>query len=266
MSLLQRKARQYRVFVTNTLLEAARSKVFYAVLIAAGLTIGAATTFGALSLHQDERVFNNLVFFASFLFLVALSIYQGARALHREIDTNTVFTVLSKPVTRGTFVLGKYVASVVIVTVCATLMFGFKAVVALLLGYEVGLVHLGVYVAALLQLWIVVAVGFFFSSFSVSGPLLSALFTFSIFLIGSLTPQIEEASSQFAEEGNPVHLLLDATLWVVPDFEKMNLSYELTHQVDIPVSYFVHALGYTTSVVIFALLFAHLIFRRRDFS
>lgn len=261
---MKRRVRQLLVFTTNSLLEAFRNKTIYAVLIAAVLAMATSSTIGALSLHHDERVFNDLVFFAGMLFLVGLAVYQSVTAIHREVDSKTIFTVLSKPVTRGSFLLGKYVASVAILAVCAVLMFGLKIAMALLLGYDVTAVHLGVYFAGFLQLTLILAVGFFFSTFSASGPLLSALFTFAIFVVGSLTPQIENAAMKFRSEGNPIHHLLEVTLWVVPDFEKLNLSYELTHQIDIPISYFGHAIGYTGTTVLFILGFAYLIFLRRD--
>ncbi len=261
---MKRRLRQFAVFSTNTLLEALRNKTLYAVVFAAGLAMAAATTFGAVSLHQDERIFHNLVFFSGMLFLVALAIYQGVTSLHREIESKTIFTVLSKPVTRGSFLVGKYIASVAVLAVCAVLMFGFKSAVATLMGYDVGWTHLGVYFAGLLQLAIIIAIAYFFTTFS--GPLLSALFTFCLVIIGNLTPQIEDASRQFAADNNPVHLLLDATLWVVPDFEKLNLSYELTYQIAIPATYFLHATTYAATVITFLLFFAFLIFSRRDFS
>ncbi len=261
---MSRTLLQFRVFITNTLLEALRNKTLYAVLAAALLTMGAATTFGALSLHQDERIFNNLVFFANMLFLVALSIYQGVTSLHREIEQKTIFTVLSKPVTRASFLVGKYAASAAIMAVCAILMFGLKAAAALLMGYDLTATHLAVYFAGYLQLAIVVALAFFFASFST--PLLSALFTFALFLLGSLTPQIEEASRSFRADANPVHLLLDGILYILPDLEKLNLSYELTHQIAVPGTYLLHALSYAATVIIFLLAAAYLLFRRRDFA
>ena len=261
---MSRTLLQFRVFITNSLLEALRNKTLYAVLAAALLTMGAASTFGALSLHQDERIFNNLVFFANMLFLVALSIYQGVTSLQREIEHKTIFTVLSKPVTRGSFLVGKYVASAAIIAVCALLMFGLKAGAALLMGYDLTATHAAAYFAAYLQLAIVVALAFFFASFST--PLLSALFTFCLFLIGSLTPQIEEAARSFAADGNPVYLLLDSILYVIPDLEKLNLSYELTHQIAVPGSYLFNAVIYTATVITFLLGAAYLLFRRRDFA
>ena len=263
---MKRRARQFLVFTTNTLLEALRNKTIYAVIIASVLAMSMATTLGALSLQQDERVFNNLVYFVGMLFLVAIAIFQGVTAIHREIDTKTIFTVLSKPVPRGSFLLGKYVASAAILTFCAILMFGLKSLGALAIGYEVTAIHLSVYYAGLLQLFIILAVGFFFSTFSVSGPLLSALFTFCIFLIGTLTPQLQNVSRELSIDGNPAHHLLDITLYIVPDLEKLNLSYELAHRIDIPFSYLGHATLYAATTIAFLMLVSLLIFSRRDFA
>ncbi len=262
MNTLSRLPRQLGSFIRNGLLEALRNKVLYAVLIAGAIAIAAASAFGALSLHQEERLFNNLVYFVGFLFLVALAIYQGTSSLHREVSTKTIYTVLSKPVDRPVFLVGKYVASAVVLAVAACLIFGMKIAVALYLGYDVTAVHFSAYFTAILQLVIIVALAHFFGSFS--GPLLSALFTFCVFLMGSLTPQIEDAARQFRRQENPVHLLLEGSLWVLPDLEKLNLSYELTHQIEVSAAYLGHAVVYTSTVVFFLLLFSHLIFRRRD--
>lgn len=261
---MSRIPRQILAFTKNSLLEALRNKVIYAVLIAAGLSIGAAAAFGALSLHQEERLFNNLVFFAGMLFLVALTIYQGTTSLHREIETKTIFTVLSKPVTRPAFLVGKYLAGVVVLFVSAVLIFGLKALVALYLGYTLTATHLVAYLAGFLQLSILLALALFFTSFS--GPLLSALFTFCLFLLGSLTPQLSDAAREFGRQGNPISHVLEVALWIIPDLEKLNLSYELTHRIPIPWEYIGQALLYTTSVVFFLLFFSYLIFERRDFA
>lgn len=259
-----RLARQVLAFTKNTLLHALRNKTIYAVLIAAGIGMGAASAMGALSLHQEERVFNDLVFAASMLFLVAIAIYQGVTSIHQEIETKTIFTVLSKPVTRASFLGGKYIASVAIITVCALLMFGLKATVAAFLGYKLTSIHLAAYFGGLLQLTIVLAMAFFFSTFS--GPLLSALFTFSLFLFGSLTPQLSSAASEFSRQGNPTHYLLEAALAVLPDLNSLNLSYELTHRIAVPASYLLHATLYTASTIVILLLLSILIFHRRDFA
>ncbi|RDV38516.1 hypothetical protein DV096_06770 [Bradymonadaceae bacterium TMQ3] len=259
-----RTLRQVDAFARNALLEGLRNKVLYAVLVAALAALGAASAFGALSLHQEERLFNNLVFAIGHLFLVALAIYQGVNALHREIESKTIFTVLSKPVTRASFLVGKFAASVGILAVCWALMFGAKALTGLALGYEIGALHLATYLGSLMQLVLVLALAFFFSAFS--GPLLSALFTFGLVVVGSLTPQLADASRQFANEGNPLHLILDVALYVVPDLEKLNLSYELATGIEVGWGYLLHALLYTGVTAGLLLGFGYLIFSRRDFA
>ncbi|MBA2663814.1 MAG: ABC transporter permease [Bradymonadaceae bacterium] len=254
---------QIGALVKNTLLETLRNKILYALFSFAVMAIGATSAFGALSLHQEERVFNNLVLFANVVFLAALAIYQGVGAIHGDISSRTIFTVLSKPVRRGTYIFGKYLGSFVTVALALVILLAFKVGVTLFLDYTVTPQLFAAYYGVLLQLAIVVALAIFFSTFCTQ--LLSALFTFSIFLVGSLTPQLAEASVAFAKTGNPVRYAIDVVLFVVPDLEKLNLSFELTHRLDVPVSYLLTATGYSAVYVAILLIGAYVVFRKRDF-
>lgn len=255
--------RQIAAFTRNTLLETLRNKLLYALLFFGVAVIGATSAFGALSLHQDERVFNNLVLFANVLFLAALAIYQGVGSIQREIETRTIYTVLSKPVMRGTFLVGKFTASLTMITLCLGILFAMTLAMAAFLDYAITPQLFAAYYGLFLQLAIITAAAIFFSSFSTT--LLSALFTFSVFLVGNLTPQLREAAAAFAKTGNPTRHIVDAVLWIIPDLEKLNLSFELTHKLTIPTSYLLTATGYTAVYVAFLLGGAYIVFRNRDF-
>ncbi len=255
--------RQLGAFIQNTLLETLRNKLLYAILFFGAATIGATSAFGALSLHQDERVFNNLVLFANVIFLACLAIYQGVGSIQKEIETRTIYTVLSKPVMRGTFLVGKFVASLVMITLCLLLLFAMTIGIATFLDYAITAQLFAAYYGLFLQLAIITAAAIFFSSFSTT--LLSALFTFSVFLVGNLTPQLHEAGAAFAKTGNPVRHVIDVVLMIVPDLEKLNLSFELTHALPVPMSYLLTATGYAAVYVAFLLGGAYIVFRKRDF-
>ena len=45
-------------------------------------------------------------------FSVAIAIFVGVGLIHREVERRTVYTILSKPLSRGEFLLGKYVGLV----------------------------------------------------------------------------------------------------------------------------------------------------------
>ena len=107
----------------NTLLEAARQKLFnFLLLLALGLVAGA----------QGFRDFNfgapELKFLADFgfgamtFFGAALTVTATAQLFFSEIESRTVLTLLAKPVGRAEFVLGKFFGVAVVAAVfCALL-------------------------------------------------------------------------------------------------------------------------------------------------
>lgn len=256
--------RQMSVLTKNTLLEAFRNKLYYAVLLFALLTLASTGVFGALSLHQEERVFNDLILFVSLLFLAGLSVYQGVRTIHREIETRTVFTVVSKPVSRTQFVVGKYLGSFIALFVALTSIVLLTIAAALIMGYSISPEFFAAYYGVLLQLALVLALTVFFSSFT--SPILSALCAGGVFIAGSLTPQLRDALHYFEKHHNPAHFVAQAAIFVLPDFDKLNLSFELTHKIPVPGSYLVTATLYTGTYVAILLLIACVLFARRDIA
>lgn len=256
--------RQFGALTKNTLLEALRNKLFFGVLFFALIALASTGVFGALSLHQEERVFNDLVLFTAVIFLTGLTIYQGIRAIHREVDTHTIFTVISKPVSRTSFIIGKYIGSLVVIAVAMLVILGLKLAALYLADFAITPQLFAAYYGALLQLSIVLALAILFSTFS--SPILSTLFTGGIFIAGSLTPQLRDAIAYFSREGNPARYVGEAAIFVLPDFDKLNLSFELTHQLVIPTSYLLTATGYAATYVGILLLIGCVIFARRDFS
>jgi ABC-type transport system involved in multi-copper enzyme maturation permease subunit len=87
----------------NTIRESVRNKVLYGLLFFAILLIGSGTIVSALSYVESERILQDIGLAAIRLFGVAIAIFVGINLIHREIDRRTVFTILSKPLTRGQF-------------------------------------------------------------------------------------------------------------------------------------------------------------------
>jgi ABC-type transport system involved in multi-copper enzyme maturation permease subunit len=262
--MIGRTLNQFTALTQNTLREALSNKVLYGVIVFALLTIAATSVIGALSLHQEERLFNDLIFLASVMFLAGLSIYQGIRSLQTEIKSRTIFTVLAKPVSRTNFLVGRYIGSVVAIIIALLSIMALQALAAAIFGYELTVQHAAAYYGLFLQVAIELAVAILFSSFS--SPILSSIFTGAIFVAGSLTPQLREAITYFAEKNVLVKYFAEAAMFVLPDFEKLNLSFELTHSIAIPPDYMLTITGYAIAYIGVVLSVTSLIFRRRDFS
>jgi ABC-type transport system involved in multi-copper enzyme maturation permease subunit len=245
----------------NTFREAVRNKILYALLFFAVLLIGSGSVVSSLSYVERERILQDVGLAAIRLFGVVIAIFVGIQLVHREVERRTVYTILSKPISRGEFLLGKFTGLTLTIwlqTACMAIAF---ACVSLAAGAPLASQHLAFLLLLSAELALVVALATLFSSFST--PMLAGLFTCGTWMIGQLTRDLREIG---AASGVPsLRMVTEGLFRVLPDLQGFDLATEAAHllpvsasDVVLPVAY---AAGYTTLV----LLLAMAIFERRDF-
>lgn len=99
---------QLLAIARNTFFESIRQPVLLVVLIAAGILVVLSNPFSAYTLEDDNRMFVDIGLSTIFVGGAVLAAFVATNVLTREIDNRTVLTVVSKPVTRPVFILGKY--------------------------------------------------------------------------------------------------------------------------------------------------------------
>src|SRR5437588_5985567 len=106
---------------SNTFREAVRDRVLYNLIAFALLLSGAAILVGQISIEIEKLVVINLGLTAVSLFGVVIAIFIGIGLVSKEIDRRTLYTVLSRPVRRWEFIVGKFLGlagTLVVNTVC----------------------------------------------------------------------------------------------------------------------------------------------------
>src|SRR6201993_327992 len=93
---------------SNTFREAVRDRVLYNLIGFALLLSGAAIFVGQISIDIEKLVVINLGLTAVSLFGIVIAIFIGIGLVSKEIDKRTLYTVLSRPVRRWEFIVGKY--------------------------------------------------------------------------------------------------------------------------------------------------------------
>ncbi|MDP6244120.1 MAG: ABC transporter permease subunit, partial [Myxococcota bacterium] len=93
---------------TNTLREAIRNRLLYVLLFFAVSLMCAGIFLSALAYVEGERVLQNVGLGATRIFSVVIAIFVGVNLIHRDVERRTVYTILSKPLTRTEFLLGKF--------------------------------------------------------------------------------------------------------------------------------------------------------------
>lgn len=245
----------------NTMREAIRNRVLYTLLAFAVLMIAAGIVIANLSYVESDEILQSLGLSAMRLFGVIISISVGVGLIHREVERRTVYTILSKPISRSEFLIGKYLGLVATIWTLVGIMAAAFVGACLVGGAELGWTHAAAIGLVGAELCIVVAVATLFSAFST--PMLSALFTSGIYVAGVLSRDLVALGAQ--TEVSSIIQTTRVVHWLLPDLDRFDLTLHAVHglplapdAISLPL---IHAAGYVTVL----LLLATIIFERRDF-
>src|SRR6202165_5184176 len=92
----------------NTFRQAVRGRGLYTRIAFALLLSGAAILVGEISIDIERLVVVTLGLTAVSLFGVVIAIFIGIGLVSKEIDKRTLYTMLSRPVRRWEFIVGKF--------------------------------------------------------------------------------------------------------------------------------------------------------------
>ena len=245
---------------TNTVRQAVRSRLLYTLLFFGLVLIATSVGVSSLSYVESERIVQDVGLAAIRLFGVGIAIFVGVGLIHDEIERRTIYTMLSKPLSRSEFIVGKYTGLLLTVWAQLAIMSLAFFAVSWAVGAPLGWNLLAALGLVGIELMVVVAIATFFSSFTT--PLLSSLFSIGIYLSGHLSRDIRSLGFQSGDTA--VEWMSQAIYRALPDLQSFNLTVQVVHglpisslEIGLPV---VYGIGY--SVVL--LMAAALIFERRD--
>lgn len=247
----------------NAFREAVRDRVLYNLIIFALLLIAGAIFLGELSAGQEAKIIVDLGLSAILLFGVFIAIFVGVGLVYKEIERRTLYSILSKPVGRGEFLLGKYVGLCLTLLVNVLIM-GVGLSLALIfvkrgfdpLVFRIWPAILLIYV----ELMILTSVALLFSSFS--SPALSALLTFFVFTIGHLSADLKTLAQTMGSA--PPRWIFTGLYYLLPNLASYNFIAPAAHGVLPTARSVVTAVTYGLIYVGVLVAATTLIFRRRN--
>lgn len=244
-----------------TFKEAKRDRILYLLFFFAAVGIVASRILALLTVGDRVKIIKDVGLASISVFGVLMAVLIGTGLVYKEIDKKTIFTLLSKPLHRAQFILGKFLGLVLtlfVMTVCMTAIFlallylhtqRFEGAMLVAVGY------------IFLELVLITAVAILFSSFST--PILSSLFSLAFYLIGHLSWGLELIIRKMGPGAN--RTLVRVLYAVLPDLENFNFKTEVVHGLSIPPAIYLSSFLYGVFYTAFILGLAVLIFRRRDF-
>jgi ABC-type transport system involved in multi-copper enzyme maturation permease subunit len=246
----------------NTFREAVRDRVLYNLIAFALLLVGAAILVGQISIDIERLVVINLGLGAVSLFGVVIAIFIGIGLVSKEIDKRTLYTVLSRPVRRWEFIIGKFFGLAGTLVVNTFFMALGVAGALLYVSHRLQKPDAWVLVALyfiILQFLMITALALLFSSFS--SPLMSAVFAFALFVVGSFA---EDLRGFAAIAKGVTHWLATVAAYLIPNFSALNVISSVAHGQPVSGNLVLYNTAYALFYAAMALCGAVLIFEHRN--
>ena len=245
----------------NTFREAIRDRILYLLLFFALLMIVSSRIVSLLTVGEESKIIIDIGLSAISLFGVLMAVLIGITLVSREIEKRTIYNILSKPIRRYQFLLGKYGGLLLTILIMDLIMsFGLL----LTLYFKSGRFELHLLLAMGLfffELFIITAFAILFSTFTT--PILSSIFTLAVYVVGHLSWNLLALKERITSFwGKNICLLL---YYLLPNLESFNIKNEVVHQLAVGWKTILLAVGYSVSYSVVILLLATLIFQRRDF-
>lgn len=244
----------------NTVRELVRSKLLYNVVVFAALLLGSSLFVAQLTVGEWRRIILDQGLTAFELGGGLIAVIVGVNLVAGEIERRTIFPTLAKPLTRGTFVLGRYLGLVLVLFANALLMLVLLAVLVRLAGESLDTITLQAMFLIFIELMLLAAVALLFGSFST--PMLAGGFSLSIFLIGHLVSDLRAFGER--SHSSAAQKLSSFFYRLLPNLELLNLKTNAANRLAVPAKYVAESAGYGLSYALVLLLLSGFIFARRD--
>ena len=259
----------------NVFKESVRDKILYNLVFFAVLLISASYLIGELTAGQDVKIIKDLGLASISVFGLLIAIFIGIGLVWKEVEKRSIYTLLSKPMRRQEFLLGKYFGLVLTLIINVSVMTAaFYALLAYIQVTSPPNVRaawaapatdpamLKAIVLIMLELMLVTAIALLFSTFS--SPFLSAMLTMAVWVIGHFNADLRDYGATIS---SPIAAsLARAIYYVVPNFAAFDIKLQSVHAQPVALRYIGLTSAYGLAYVALVLLAAVIIFSKRDFK
>ncbi len=274
------------IIARATTKEAVRQPVFVLMLLLALIVLVVNTFLPFFSLGHDIKMLKDCGLVTLLFSGLALAVWTASISVAEEIEGKTAMTLLSKPINRRQFVVGKYIG---IVQAVLLLLIPLVIVFFLLLYYKVGydaresskeipewgfqqmqfnplrLEAVTQVIPAIVLIVFEIAV---LAAVSVAisirlSMVVNVVTCLTIFVIGHLTPVLVKVEAQGLE---PVKFVAQLIATILPSLEIFNMEAAVATGTMVPPVYLMYSMFYCVAYCTAAILLAFILFEDRDLA
>lgn len=248
------------VIAKNTVKLEIRDKILYALLGFGALYVFFVIFFSQLALRELPMV-KSFGLTGIYLFNAIIALFLGTTSFYKDVDRKVVYFLLSKPVSRAQFLLGKFFGLCLVILLTSLIL----ACVYIGLIFYVGGGFDALGLLAILMQFLEMALFIAFAIFvsTISSSLLSIVYTSGVFFLGHIVSALIADAKTVGITGITFRMV-QVLYYVFPNLEKFDARDFAVHAVGMPFLSFALALAYAAAYIIFLLTAAIWIFEKKE--
>jgi ABC-type transport system involved in multi-copper enzyme maturation permease subunit len=208
----------------NTFRESVRERVLYNLVFFAMLMTFSGLLLGELSIRQDDRIIKDLGLASMELFGTFIAIFVGVGLVSKEIERRSLYPLLAKPLSRTSFLLGKFCGlGLTLLVNCSVMALGLYATL-LATGRPADPRLLQAIFTIFLSLLLVVGLALLLSTLTSSA--LAAAGTLGLVVAGRFSDVIR--NMQEVAPGTP-SWLVQSLYYAIPNLRNFDLKDRVVH-------------------------------------
>ncbi len=249
------------VIAQSTIRELYRDRILYVLVFFGIVLILLSLLLSNLSIQENVRLTIDFGLAGIHLCMQVISVFVGSTLIFREVEKKSILFVMSYPLSRLQFLMGKFIGFSLLLLSILTIMFVILWFLLSQLEWQnhisLPIAYVGIYLESLILLSLTFAIG------SVAKPISVVIVCIGFFLSGHSLNSFRELAIKSKSEF--YIFLSDFFEYVVPNLEAMNWRSAVVYREVISVTGIFQVAGYTFFWCLFFLVIAVSFFRRRDF-
>ncbi len=261
-----------------TFKEGIRNRTLYGIALLALFLFGLNITVAGFFMRDIGKVSVDMNLAALTVAGILLVLFVGINLMAKDIDKKTIQLVLSKPITRTQYIIGKYLGIILFVSASLIVLVLFSSTTILVLrtiyidyfeNFSWGIFFIACSFI-FIKMWVLVSVVVFFSSITTSS-LITLIFSSSVYVAGVTIEEVvfyirTELASQEEIITESLKDFIDIVSYVLPNLSVYDFSIEAAHGIAVESHRIFLSLGYSFFYIAILLILAAQIFLRREFN
>lgn len=248
--------------ILSTFREIVRNKFLYLILFFAFIFIVFSILLGKLTIWDDSKIIVDFWLAMIEIFWLIGVLFVWSQLLFKEVEGKTIFLILSKPIKRYEFILGKFLwftSTIALIILLQSVLF-----LIVLFIKDIDIDHLIIFslLFTFFKLEILLSLVFFFSSFM--SNILTILVSMMIYILSHSFSLLLDMVNRF--QNDFISTSIKFIQIIFPPFEALNIKDVIWGFTNFSANFFIFNSFYSIAYLLIILYFTVIIFNKKEFE